>query len=92
MIEEKLTESGRDPRNVQALAAKDPHGREMLTPRDVDGVFIDCGTPENPGVTRTADGGGENCGESRREESDLMSSDHGSLLAAEKNHQTESTK
>ena len=64
IIEGKLTEMGRDPRNVHVIVTKDPRGREMLALRDVDDVFVDSGSLENPDAAGTVDGSGEDGGES----------------------------
>ena len=46
MIDGKITEMGRDPRNVQVTVRTHPHGQETLSLRDVDGVFVDAGTTD----------------------------------------------
>ena len=45
IVEGKLAEMGRDPRNVLVVVATDSSGRETLTLRDVSGVFVDAGSP-----------------------------------------------
>ena len=67
MIDGKLEEMGRDPRNVQVIVASDPRGRETLSLRDVDGEFVRVGAvEEQEGV---ATGGGD------REESESTTSE-----------------
>lgn len=46
MINGKIKEMGRDPRNVQVIVARDSHAWETLSPRDVDGILVDVGAPE----------------------------------------------
>lgn len=53
MIDGKLTEMEQDPHNVKAILVRDPCGQEMLSLRDVYGVFIDVEPledPEGPGT------------------------------------------
>ena len=67
MIDGKLEEMGRDPRNVQVIVASNPRGRETLSLRDVDGEFVRVGAvEEQEGV---ATGGGD------REESESTTSE-----------------
>ena len=83
MIDGKLTEMGRDPRNVQVIVVRDPRGQETLSLRDVEGVFIDVGTLEEPEGAGTGDGGGDGRGGIEREEPDQAPSGSGGPRAAE---------
>ena len=67
MIDGKLVEMGHDPHNVQAIVATNPRGRETLSLRDVDGVFVDSGTLEEPERHGTGDGGCEDRGDEPRD-------------------------
>ena len=82
-IDRKLTEMGRDPRNVQVIVVRDPRGQETLSLRDVEGVFIDVGTLEEPEGAGTGDGGGDGRGGIEREEPDQAPSGSGGPCAAE---------
>lgn len=77
MIDGKLAEMGRDPRNVQVIVTRDTHGRETLALRDVDGEFVDVGALEEEGVRTSDDGGGEG------EESDSTTSERSSPHAVD---------
>ena len=59
IIDGRLTEMGRDPRNVQVVVKSGPHG-ETLSLRDVDGTFVDTTValedPDGGGVGGHADG------------------------------------
>jgi cell division protein FtsB len=85
MIDGKLTEMGRDPRNIQVIVARDPRGRETLSLRDVGGVFVDVGTPEalDEGGTGGGGGDGDRLGEAEREEPETVSSERSSPQATE---------
>ena len=52
MIDGRLTEMGRDPRNVQVVVRSGPHG-ETLSLRDVEGTFVDATI-----ALKDSDGGG----------------------------------
>ena len=65
---------GQDPRNVQAVVRRDPHGRESLLLMDVDGVFVDAGPLGEP--ERSGAGNGEVDG--YHEEGSDLSSERGS--------------
>ena len=71
MIDGKLTEMDRDPRNVQVVLERDGSGRETLSLKDMDGVFVDAGGLEEPEEVGTGGvGRGDGCGGSESEESD----------------------
>ena len=79
MIDGKLAEMGRDSHNVQVIMARDPRGQETLTLRDVDGVFVDTGAPEEGGPGNDGgDGRGDGRSKGERERSDSRSSEHSS--------------
>ena len=83
MIDGKLTEMDRDPRNVQVVVARDGNGRETLSLKDVDGVFVDAGGLEEPEEVGTGGvGRGNGRGGSESEESDPTPSERGGSPAA----------
>ena len=80
MIEGKLREMGCEPSNVQVLLVGDPHDKQTLSLRDVDGAFVDAGP-----LHETNDGGAGDDPEDRdeterAESSSEASSDHGGRL------------
>ena len=77
MIDGKLTEMDRDPRNVQVVLERDGSGRETLSLKDMDGVFVDAGGLEEPEEVGTGRGGSES------EESDPTPSERGISPAGE---------
>ena len=48
MIEGKLLDMGRDPRNVQVILTKDSQGRDTISLHDVNGEFVDTGLVQAP--------------------------------------------
>ena len=66
MIDGKLAEMGRNPRDVQVIVRTDTDGQDTVCLRDAGGMFVDAGTLEE-GLEITGDSvdGGE-----RREERD----------------------
>ena len=81
MIDGKLAEQGRDPRDIQVIVRTDLRGQEMLSLRDMDGVFVEAGMPECPNEAGAMDGDGD--GRDEREELDSTSSERRDVPAAE---------
>ena len=83
MIDGKLTEMDQDPRNVQVVLERDGSGRETLSLKDMDGVFVDAGGLEEPEEVGTGGvGRGDGRGGSESEKSDPTPSERGSPPAA----------
>ena len=64
IIDGRLTEMGRDPRNVQVVVRSGPHG-ETLSLRDVEGTFVDATVALEDSDGGGADGGSGGDGEER---------------------------
>ena len=63
MIEGKLTEMGREPRNIQVIVGVDTDGVETVSLQDGGGVFVSAGSPSKEASGGGAGGGREDCRE-----------------------------